>query len=74
MEPDLDGSLGHVDFGSDTLSRGGIRGRVLVELYLKSDELILSGSLSLLIFLLLSQGALARRPSRSVGVGRGVRI
>ena len=63
LEPDLHRSLGHVDGFCDPLSSQGSRCGIFVELVFKRDELILSCSLSLLIFLLLGEGALPGWPS-----------
>ena len=59
LKPNLHGALRHVDILGDAFPHGGCRGRVLVKLDLQGDELILRGSLSLLILLLLSESALA---------------
>ena len=69
LEPDLDRPFGHVDLLGDSLADSGGGSRVLVEFQLQSGELVLGSPLSLLVLLLLSQGALARRASR---VGRRV--
>jgi len=58
LEPNLNRSLRHVNVIGNTFSDEGSRSWVLVELDLKCKELILCGSLSLLVLLLLSQGAL----------------
>lgn len=58
-------SLGHVDICSDALPGSSSRRRVLVEFDLEGNELILGGPLALIVLLLLSQGALARRPTSS---------
>lgn len=71
LEPDLYRALGHVDLLGYSFASGS-RGRsILVELYLESDELILSGALALLVLLLLCKSALARRAARVCVVAGG---
>jgi hypothetical protein len=60
LEPDLDGSLRHVDFLCYPLANTGGGSGVLVELEVEDHDLVLSGSLALLVLLLLSEGALPR--------------
>lgn len=64
LEPYLNGPLRHVDFLCDTLANGRSRGRVFVELDFQQAQLVLGGPLALLVLLLLSQGTLARGPTR----------
>lgn len=61
LEPDLNGSLGHVDFLGDALADGSSGRGVLVELHFEGDELVLGSTLTLVVLLLLGQGALAQR-------------
>lgn len=77
LKPDLHGAFGHVDFLGDSVSHLGRWGRVLLELEFQGDELFLRRPLALLILLLLSESALARRftsrrrAGRCHGRGRG---
>lgn len=64
LEPNLNRSFGHVDFLGDSLPNGRGGCGVLVEFDFQSCQLVLSGSLALLVLLLLGEGALARRSSR----------
>ena len=64
LEPDLDGTLGHVDILCYPLSHRRRGCGVLIELHLKRHQLVLCGSLPLLVFLLLGERAFARRPTR----------
>lgn len=64
LEPDLNGSLGHVNVRGDALSGRRSGGRVLVEFHFQSDKLILGSPLTFVVLLLLSQSALARRSAR----------
>jgi hypothetical protein len=59
LEPDLNRSLGHVNFLSNPVPNGGCGCWVLVEFKFEGRELVLSGTLSLLVLLLLRQRALA---------------
>lgn len=67
LEPDLNRSLCHVDLLSNSVSNTSGRGRVLVEFLFKSCELVLGRTLSLLVLLLLRQGALPGRTLRGIG-------
>lgn len=69
LEPNLNRTLRHVDLVSNALSHICGRGGVLVELHLERCQLILCGSLSFLVLLLLGQGAL---PWRALGGRAGV--
>ena len=71
LEPDLNRSLGHVNVRGNTLPDHGGGCGVLVKLDLECDQLILCSPLSLLVLLLLSQGALARGSAGAVEVGNG---
>lgn len=74
LEPNLHRALSHVDLLGDSLANVGIWGRVLVELCFQSDELVLGGSLTLLILLLLGKSALSWRTSACTsGLGGGGR-
>lgn len=74
LKPDLDRAFGHVDILRDPLSHNSCGGRILVELRFQSHQLILRGPLALLVLLLLSEGAFARRSTRGgVAVGGSVR-
>lgn len=61
LEPNLNGTLCHVDFGCNSLSGSSSGCGILVEFNFEGDQLILSGALPLLISLLLGKCALARR-------------
>lgn len=68
LEPDLNRSLGHVDFGRNSLACSGIGSRVLRELMFECHQLILSCPLPFLVLLLLCQSALpGRTPRGTVG-------
>lgn len=69
LEPDLDGAFRHVDLVSDAVADAGCGRGVLVELDLEGGELVLGGALTLLVLLLLSEGALARRTLGEAGCG-----
>lgn len=69
LEPNLYRSLGHADVLSNTLANKSGGSRVLVELDLESDELVLGRTLTLLVLLLLCKSALARWPPGSRGCG-----
>jgi hypothetical protein len=77
LEPNLHGSLRHVDILRNTFSNGSCWRWVLVEFHLQSDQLVLGRPLSLLVLLLLCKGALPRRSARGRvdaicgGCGRG---
>jgi len=71
LEPDLDRSFSHVDIRGNTLSDHSGGCGILAELDLEGEQLILCSPLSLLILLLLSQCALARRSTGAVEVGNG---
>lgn len=71
LEPNLNRPFSHVNFVRNALPDVRSGRRVLVEFHLQGVELILSGTLSLLILLLLCQGALPGRPFRCrVGIVR----
>lgn len=69
LKPDLDGSLRHVDFLGNTFTNIGSRCGILVELDLERGQLVLGGTLSLLVLLLLGEGALARGSLGEAGGG-----
>lgn len=69
LEPNLHRPLRHVNFLCDSFTHNGCGGRVLIKLNLQSDELVLGGTLALLVLLLLCKSALSRRSAR----GRAVR-
>jgi len=69
LEPNLYRSLRHADVLGNTLTNESGRSRVLVEFDFESDELVLGRTLTLLVLLLLCEGALARRPPGSRGRG-----
>lgn len=81
LEPNLDRALCHVDVSRYSLPHHGSGRWVLVELDLERHELILCSSLTLLVLLLLGEGALPGRSARRVvavcidagGVARGAR-
>lgn len=64
LEPNLHGTLSHVDFLGNSLPCGSSRSRVLVEFHLESRQLILGSPLALVVLLLLGQGAFAMRTAR----------
>lgn len=69
LEPDLDRSLGHVNFRGYSFAGSSSRSGVLVELDFECHQLVLSGPLSLLVSLLLGEGAFPRWSAR----GRALR-
>ena len=76
LEPNLNRPLCHVDVLRYALSHDGSRGRILLKLNFQGYELILGGTLTFLVLLLLSQGALPRRAAEAldgvVGVPLGL--
>jgi len=64
LEPNLYRPFGHVDLFRYPLTNGGCGCRILVEFHLERGELVLCGTLSLLVLLLLSKGAFARGAPR----------
>lgn len=71
LEPNLNRSLCHADILGNALANKGSGSGVLVELNLEGDQLILGGTLTLLVLLLLCEGALARRSPGSRSCSRG---
>lgn len=65
LEPDLNGSLGHVDVLCDAFPSGRSGCGILVKFNFEGDQLILRGPLAFVVLLLLSQSAFARRAARS---------
>ena len=63
LEPDLHGTLGHVDIRGNPFTGGSGRGWVLVEFHFEGGQLILGCALTFVVLLLLGQGTLAMRPS-----------
>ena len=66
LKPNLNGAFSHVDFLGDSLAYGRCGRWVLVEFHLEREELVLSCPLTLLVLLLLREGALPRRPAGHV--------
>lgn len=75
LEPDLNRAFRHVDLICNSLADSGRGCGVLAELHLQGGQLILGGALSLLVLLLLGEGALPRGPSggRAGGLATGRR-
>ena len=75
LEPNLYRSLRHANVLGNALADESSGSGVLVEFNLESDELVLGRTLTLLVLLLLCEGALARGPpgSRGCGSTRGSR-
>lgn len=60
LEPDLDGTLSHIDILCYALSDDSSGSGVFVELHFERHQLVLSSPLPFLVLLLLSEGAFTR--------------
>lgn len=74
LKPYLNGTFRHVDFLGDSFPNRASGCRILVELDLQRNELLLGGALPFLILLLLGQGAFPWRATRRRGSGPLTRV